>query len=166
MEWSRARRTRKPVSLLLADVDHFKLYNDFHGHQKGDECLRAIASLMSQSIRPADLSARYGGEEFAVILPETDHASACRLAQKIKTGLARRAITHGAPDIGLVTLSMGVATQIPDEALEYDWLVSRADQALYAAKNSGRDRFVSADEALGLFAGRGFRAAAGAKLAG
>ena len=73
MEWARAQRTKKPLSLLLCDVDHFKLYNDLHGHQKGDECLRAVADAIGKNaFRPADLSARYGGEEFAIIMPETD----------------------------------------------------------------------------------------------
>ena len=77
MEWARAERTKKPLSLLLADVDHFKLYNDLHGHQKGDECLRAVASIIGETaLRPADLSARYGGEEFAIIMPETDQEGA------------------------------------------------------------------------------------------
>jgi diguanylate cyclase (GGDEF)-like protein len=152
IEWSRARRTRKPLSLLLADVDHFKLYNDHHGHQKGDECLRLIATLIGQNTRPADLSARYGGEEFAMILPETDHISACRVASRLKGALEERAIAHGSPDIpGQVTLSMGVATHVPEEDLGCEWLLSRADQALYAAKHAGRDRFVSAEKILDVF---------------
>jgi diguanylate cyclase (GGDEF)-like protein len=151
MEWIRGRRTRRPLSLLLADVDHFKLYNDLHGHQKGDECLRTIAVLMGLNTRPADLPARYGGEEFAMILPETDHTNACKVAQRLKGALAERAVAHGAPGSrSLVTLSMGVATQIPTEDLGCDFLLSRADKALYAAKHAGRDCFVSAEKALRL----------------
>ena len=90
MEWARAQRTKKPLSLLLCDVDHFKLYNDLHGHQKGDECLRAVADVIGKNaFRPADLSARYGGEEFAVIMPETDCAGARKLAERLRDVLAR-----------------------------------------------------------------------------
>ena len=78
IEWSRGLRSKMPLSLIIADVDHFKLYNDLHGHQKGDECLRTIASLLGRSTRLADLSARYGGEEFAIILPDTDHTGRLR----------------------------------------------------------------------------------------
>lgn len=149
VEWSRAQRTRKPLSLLLVDVDHFKLYNDLHGHQKGDECLRAVASLMARATRPADLSARYGGEEFAMILPETDHSGACRVAERLRDVLARLGLEHGAPGVGpRVTLSVGVATQVPGGEHGSDWLIKQADQALYAAKHSGRDRYVSADRVL------------------
>lgn len=149
MEWSRAQRTRKPMSLLLVDVDHFKLYNDLHGHQRGDECLRVVASLLGRTTRPADLCARYGGEEFALILPETDHEVACRIAERLRDGLARLKLEHGAAGAGPhVTLSIGVATQVHDEYLGCDWLIKQADQALYAAKHSGRDCFVSADHAL------------------
>jgi diguanylate cyclase (GGDEF)-like protein len=158
-EWSRARRSRKPLSLLLADVDHFKLYNDLHGHQEGDECLRTIAIIMGQNTRPTDLSARYGGEEFAMILPETDHPNGCSVAQRLKAALSKCAIVHGASAAApLVTLSMGVATQIPDEDSGCDLLLSRADQALYAAKHSGRDRFVSAENVLEVFGRRGSHA--------
>ena len=100
MEWARAQRTKKPLSLLLCDVDHFKLYNDLHGHQKGDECLRAVAGAISKnSLRPADLSARYGGEEFAIIMPETDCASARKQAERLRDVLARHRLPHGAPGV-------------------------------------------------------------------
>jgi diguanylate cyclase (GGDEF)-like protein len=155
MEWSRAQRTRKPLSLLLADVDHFKLYNDLHGHQKGDTCLCAVASMIGENaLRPADLSARYGGEEFAVIMPETDDAGARKVAERLRDVLAELQLSHGAPGAGpLVTLSIGIATQVPDEGVSPDWLLTRADQALYAAKHSGRNRVVSADAILAAFVG-------------
>jgi len=154
-EWSRAQRTKKPLSLLFADVDHFKLYNDLHGHQKGDECLRAVAAVIGENgLRPADLSARYGGEEFATIMPETDHKGARKVAERLRTVLAELRLKHGAPQAGpVVTLSIGIATEIPDEDACADWLLTQADQALYAAKHSGRNCVVSADKILATFAG-------------
>jgi diguanylate cyclase (GGDEF)-like protein/PAS domain S-box-containing protein len=156
-EWLRAERTGKPLSLLLADVDHFKPYNDLHGHQKGDECLRAVASVVGQNIfRPADLSARYGGEEFAVIMPETDQKGALKVAERLREGLAALKLKHGALEAGpLVTLSIGIATQIPNPDVAADWLLSQTDQALYAAKHSGRDRVVCSDRLLASFAEAG-----------
>lgn len=155
MEWARAQRTKKPLSLLLCDVDHFKLYNDLHGHQKGDECLRAVAGAISKNaFRPADLSARYGGEEFAIIMPETDCAGARKLAERLRDALARHRLPHGAPGVSpFVTLSIGIATLVPAEDTRSDWLLGQADQALYAAKYSGRNQVVSADKVLAAFAG-------------
>lgn len=150
MEWSRAQRTKKPLSLLFADVDHFKAYNDLHGHQKGDECLRAVAAAIGRNtLNPADLAARYGGEEFAMIMPETDPTAARNAAERLREVLAGLCLAHGAASAGpLVTVSIGVATQIPREELTSEWLLRQADQALYAAKLSGRDRVISADEVL------------------
>jgi diguanylate cyclase (GGDEF)-like protein len=155
MEWARALRTRKPLSLLFADVDHFKLYNDLHGHQKGDECLRAVAAVIGENaLRPADLSARYGGEEFATIMPDTEDNGARKVAERLRKVLAELQLHHGAPSAGpLVTLSIGIATEIPTEDVCPDWLLTQADQALYAAKHSGRNCVVSADNILAAFAG-------------
>lgn len=167
MEWARAERTKKPLSLLLADVDHFKLYNDLHGHQKGDECLRAVASIIGETaLRPADLSARYGGEEFAIIMPETDQEGARKVAERLGAVLAKRLLKHGAPGAGpLVTLSIGIATRVPDETVSADRLVMQADEALYAAKHTGRNRVVFADNILAALAQsvaeRRYRPAAG-----
>jgi diguanylate cyclase (GGDEF)-like protein len=157
MQWSRAQRTKRPLSLLFADVDHFKPYNDLHGHQKGDECLRAVAAAIGENAsRPADLSARYGGEEFAIIMPETDPKGARKVAERLRDALVGLRLTHGASTVGpLVTLSIGIATQIPGDELGADWLLGRADQALYAAKLSGRNRVIAADEALAAFSRAG-----------
>jgi diguanylate cyclase (GGDEF)-like protein len=156
-EWSRAQRAKKPLSLLFADVDHFKLYNDLHGHQKGDDCLRQVAALVGENaLRPADLSARYGGEEFAIIMPETENEGARKVAERLRRSLAALRLAHGAPGAGSVlTLSIGIVTQIPSDLVCSDWLLRQADQALYAAKHSGRNRVVSADEALVTFAREG-----------
>ena len=149
-EWLRAQRTRKPLALLFVDVDHFKLFNDRHGHQSGDECLRAVAKIVgAEAQRPTDLAARYGGEEFAIILPETDCDGACRVAERMRQAVLDLRISHGAPRAGThVTLSVGVAAQIPALDTSSDCLLGQADQALYAAKRLGRNRVTSADTML------------------
>ncbi len=153
-EWSRAQRVRMPLTLLFADVDHFKLFNDRHGHQLGDECLRAVAAIIGEKARlPTDLAARYGGEEFAVILSETCREAACESAEQIRRAVAELRIPHGAPGAGThVTLSVGIAAHIPDPGLGADWLLGQADQALYVAKHLGRDRVICADTMLTDFA--------------
>ena len=153
LEWARAQRTRSPLSLLLIDVDHFKLYNDLHGHQKGDDCLRAVASAMSANLRPADVAARYGGEEFAILMPDTTHDVALHAAERLREAVGNLRVAHGAARAGKhVTLSLGVATEVPMDEINSDSLVTRADQALYAAKHSGRDRVLSSERALAAFA--------------
>ena len=153
LEWSRGIRTKRPLYLLFADVDHFKLFNDLHGHQTGDECLRTVASLVkANALRPADLAARYGGEEFAIIMPETNLEGVRKVADRLRLALAKLKLVHGASEVeSCVTISIGVATQIPLKEVGPEWLLKRADQALYAAKNSGRNRVVSADRALAAF---------------
>ncbi|RZI37652.1 diguanylate cyclase, partial [Herbaspirillum sp. HC18] len=112
--WARAQRTQKPVALLFVDVDHFKLFNDRHGHQSGDECLRAVAAVVSRhATRPLDLASRYGGEEFALILPDMDCCTACIVAEEIRCAVMALGIVHGAADAGgHVTLSVGVASHV------------------------------------------------------
>src|SRR6202012_542434 len=156
-EWARAERTKKPLSLALVDVDHFKLYNDLHGHQKGDECLRAVASILGETtLRPADLSARYGGEEFAVVMPETDQKAAVKVAERLRSTLTKLQLNHGAAGAGAwVTVSIGLATRVPDETVQADWLLTKADEALYAAKHAGPNRVVCADHILAVLAEAG-----------
>ncbi len=157
-EWARAQRTQKPLALLFVDVDHFKLFNDQHGHQPGDECLRAVAAVVSRhAARPLDLASRYGGEEFALILPEMSCDDACAIAEEIRCAVMALRITHGAIGAGdHVTLSVGVACQIPGEADGGpDHLLGSADQALYAAKRLGRNRVICADRMLAEFTGLG-----------
>jgi diguanylate cyclase (GGDEF)-like protein/PAS domain S-box-containing protein len=153
-EWLRAQRGGKPLALLFVDVDHFKPFNDRHGHQSGDECLRAVAAIVgAHASRPTDLAARYGGEEFAIILPATDRDGACEVAEQIRKSVTALRIAHGAPGAGAhVTLSVGVATLVSGSEAGPDWLLGQADQALYAAKRLGRNRVVCADTMLADFA--------------
>lgn len=145
MEWRRARRSQSPLALIMADLDAFKAYNDALGHQAGDDCLRQVAAALArQAVRPADLVARYGGEEFAVVLPDTDLASARHLAEQMRAAVERLELEHpAAPATGRVTLSLGVAALVPFGELPPAELVERADRALYLAKHAGGNRVVA-----------------------
>lgn len=142
-EWQRLQREQGSLALVLADVDHFKGYNDTYGHLAGDDCLRTIARLLDQvTKRPADLTARYGGEEFALVLPNTTSAGAIALTTEAQTYLTRLAIPNAAsPLYKQVTISFGIAVLTPAPALSTELLIQRADQALYAAKESGRNSY-------------------------
>jgi len=139
-EWQRLGRERGPLSLLLCDVDFFKLYNDTYGHLQGDDCLRQVAQSIARTIkRPADLVARYGGEEFAVLLPNTDLAGAQQVAHAIEQAVAALTLAHqGSPISPHITLSVGLATLAPALPHTPTTLIERADQALYQAKRQGR----------------------------
>ena len=145
-EWLRALREKIPTSLILADIDFFKLYNDNYGHQAGDECLRIIAQALADVLqRPGDLAARYGGEEFVVILPYTDENGAAKIAEQLHQAVTRLAIPHEySPVRDHVTISLGVAAMLPDNRSSPADLVQIADTALYQAKEQGRDRVVVA----------------------
>ncbi len=148
-EWLRAARDSTPMSLLLLDIDHFKAFNDFYGHQAGDACLRTVATAAASVIhRPADMLARYGGEEFAVVLPGIDLPGALEIAEQIRSAIAHRRIQHDAAALGHVTVSIGAACMTPGAGGAVENLTARADAALYAAKRCGRDR-VRAPEAGG-----------------
>jgi diguanylate cyclase (GGDEF)-like protein len=143
-EWKRARRDKKPISLIMCDVDYFKLYNDTYGHQLGDDCLRAIAKTICQNVkRPSDLAARYGGEEFVVILPETDSNGAVHVAQRIRFQVEQLQMEHkNSLAHQYVTLSLGISTLIPSPNLPRERLIALADKALYEAKKQGRNRAI------------------------
>lgn len=146
--WKSARREQSPISLMLCDVDFFKRYNDRYGHQQGDAVLRQVSDLTRTTLRrTSDLAARYGGEEFAVLLPHTDRAGAVVVAERLQLALRCAALPHLDSDIGKqLTLSIGVACLQPQRNQHWDVLVLAADQALYRAKHSGRDRVVCAEE--------------------
>ncbi|HUP93109.1 MAG TPA: diguanylate cyclase [Solimonas sp.] len=148
-EWGRAQRERQPLSLVMADLDFFKHYNDRYGHLGGDECLRRVAAAIAREARrPADLAARYGGEEFALILPATDDAGAARIAQQVNRAVRDLALLHEDSQVGeVVTISAGYATVVPVPGSSPDQLIELADRALYRAKHEGRDCVRSADEA-------------------
>jgi diguanylate cyclase (GGDEF)-like protein/PAS domain S-box-containing protein len=140
-EWRRAFRDAKPLSLLLLDADYFKSYNDTYGHVSGDHCLRQIAEVARDSVsRPGDLVARYGGEEFAILLPATDNLGANEIGHEICEAMRRRNLPHRMNPHQLVTVSIGVSTLTPSFGEPMDSLVERADEALYRAKRTGRNR--------------------------
>jgi diguanylate cyclase (GGDEF)-like protein/PAS domain S-box-containing protein len=140
-EWTRLQRTKDPLSLIMCDVDFFKLYNDAYGHQGGDDCLKAVAQALQDSARRGgDCVARYGGEEFAVIMPVTEEKNAVHVAEKIRQAVEKMAIAHSKSSVAPhVTLSLGVATVVPDDLETPQSLIKRADEALYRAKSSGRN---------------------------
>ena len=147
-EWRRAARDGSRLSLLMIDVDRFKLYNDAYGHPEGDACLRAVAAALRDLVRrPGDLVARYGGEELAVLLPCTDPAGATKVAERCRAAVAALARPHGGNVAcgGIVTVSVGCATAGPAETRDAEpaTLVEAADTRLYEAKRTGRDRVVS-----------------------
>jgi len=141
-EWNRGLRTRKPLSMILMDIDHFKRFNDVLGHPAGDACLQRVAEVLNESMRRSlDFVARYGGEEFACILAETDAEGAVAVAQRIAARMASARIAHpDSPVAADVTLSMGVTTLVPDRALAPVELTLEADCRLYTAKRLGRNR--------------------------
>ena len=145
-EWRRSTRQGNPISLVLVDIDYFKRYNDRYGHLKGDECLRAVAAALQAALyRPADLAARYGGEEFAIILPSTDAGGGLRVAQRLREVIHALDIAHeAAAELGRVTISIGVATLVPERDSHSDALIASADAALYRAKAGGRNRVEAA----------------------
>ncbi|MES3708932.1 GGDEF domain-containing protein [Pseudomonas putida] len=141
-EWARAQRNRKPLAVLMVDVDHFKAFNQRHGHAGGDHALREVAKTIEASIRrPADLAARYGGEEFQVVLPETDLAGARLLAERIRTSV--EALAPFADDAHSVTVSIGIGLSGPQHDLSS--VLGAADEALYRAKAKGRNRVEGPD---------------------
>ncbi len=142
-EMQRALRSGNSISLLMIDIDHFKLYNDNYGHLEGDQCLKQVAQAMVAALRrPGDFLARYGGEEFAAILPGTDIEGAKHIAEAIAASIAKLARPHAfSPVSSLVTISTGIASITPNKGnKESELLIRLADEALYLAKNRGRNR--------------------------
>src|SRR5690606_29278713 len=140
-EWRRMRRAGRPLTVMLADLDHFKDLNDTHGHQYGDECLhKAAQALAAELTRAGDFVARYGGEEFGLVLTDMDIAAAGRLAEKLRAAIEELALPHhSSPASEFVTVSIGVASCVPNETLSRAALLAASDKALYDAKHAGRN---------------------------
>ena len=147
-EWLHAVREKTPLTLMIVDVDWFKRYNDFYGHQAGDRCLIAISEALQKGLKRAtDLVARIGGEEFVVVLPQTTGAGAKAAAQRVLDIVRGLHLRHeaGGPS-KIVTISVGVKSGVPTSSDTIDEWLTQADQVLYRAKQQGRDRFEMADE--------------------
>ncbi|MEM7043923.1 MAG: GGDEF domain-containing protein [Pseudomonadota bacterium] len=138
-----ATRDDEPLCLLIGDIDHFKSFNDTHGHRVGDKVLKQVALTLTQCIKGRDLAARYGGEEFAVILPQTDMEGAEKVSEQIRQSIAKKKIKmkSSGETLGAITISIGASQYVPGESLSA--LVDRADQGLYRAKREGRNRTVT-----------------------
>jgi diguanylate cyclase (GGDEF)-like protein len=140
-EWQRAGNLKRPISLMMIDVDHFKLFNDNYGHLEGDQCLRVIGdTLAAAASHKADFAARYGGEEFVLLLPDTGLAAALDIAERLRGAVAGLSIDHGFAPCGYVSVSIGVAALTPTGAQGPQVLIEAADAGLYAAKRNGRNQ--------------------------
>jgi diguanylate cyclase (GGDEF)-like protein len=148
-EWERAAGLKRPVALMMIDVDHFKLFNDNYGHLEGDQCLRVIAETLSAATgQSGDLAARYGGEEFVLLLRDTNLATALEIAGRLRHTVAALAIAHRFAPCGHVTVSIGVASLTPTVASDPQALIEAADSGLYAAKRKGRNMVWAAQDAM------------------
>ncbi len=145
-EWVRGSRESDPLSFILVDIDHFKPYNDNYGHQGGDDCLRQVAQRLASTVkRPSDLVARYGGEEFAVVMPNTAQEGAIKIAEELRTEIEALQVPHEHSGTAeYVTISLGVATMLPRSSGDVAELIVKADEALYKAKEEGRNRYMVA----------------------
>jgi diguanylate cyclase (GGDEF)-like protein len=163
--WAQAIRDRVPLALILIDIDHFKAYNDHYGHQAGDECLRQVAWCLARSSRrPLDVTARYGGEEFAIVLYDARRRHVEEAAQRIQADIAALAIGHlASPAAGRqLTVSIGAACVDPQVGRSHFGFIQLADEALYAAKERGRDRIVIMDKEYAQLSTGAFRKTASA----
>jgi len=144
-EHRRSRRNLTPLSLVVIDIDHFKQVNDKYGHLAGDECLVAVSACLKQCLRRStDIIFRYGGEEFCVILPETDNKGALALAEELRENISKCEITFNGTVINL-TISLGISTYIQQKNVQPEHLFAAADQALYQAKDNGRNQVKQQD---------------------
>jgi diguanylate cyclase (GGDEF)-like protein len=142
LETRRQQRNGRPLSLLMADIDSFKPFNDTYGHQAGDECLRNVAAVLKKSgARSSDITARYGGEEFVMLLPDTDEHGAMRVATTVQSGIRELGIRHESSTISdIVTLSIGITTVTPDRRMLPEEIIQLADNALYKSKRNGKNQ--------------------------
>lgn len=138
-EWLRAISSGRQLGIGMVDIDNFKLYNDCYGHLAGDECLRRVAEALQQSLRQEDLVARYGGEEFTMVLPGANITVAMQVAERARSVVEALAIPHTSAAPGVVTLSIGVASEAPGPGKTAKKLLDAADKALYRAKSEGRN---------------------------
>lgn len=139
-EWASAVRNKSVISLMMIDIDYFKLFNDTYGHQAGDDCLRAVARMIDSILmRPGDIVVRYGGEEFAVVMPGTDKKGALVMGEKIRAGVEGLNIEHNSYKKGVITISLGVASLKPKKKDSPKDLFGVADKALYRSKEDGRN---------------------------
>lgn len=144
-EWKRLQRLQQPLSLIIADVDYFKKYNDTYGHQAGDRCLIIVATAIKQVVKRAgDLAARYGGEEFVIILPNTDPHQVLSVVELLQNKINQANLVHESSLVSQqVTMSLGIATLIPQKNIKPKYLIELADRALYEAKEKGRNRYMA-----------------------
>jgi len=145
-EWNRSIRSDLPITLIMADIDYFKTFNDEHGHAVGDECIKLVSSQIKSGVtRMDDKVFRYGGEEFAIVLPATELSGGQKLAEKIRSAIAQQVLVTR-DDLRLtVTISLGVASTVPQKGENFERLVRHADSALYLAKDKGRNRVETYD---------------------
>jgi diguanylate cyclase (GGDEF)-like protein len=146
-QWQIMMREKQNLSLILCDIDDFKKYNDYYGHQGGDDCLKQVAKAISNAVkRPADLVARYGGEEFAIVLPNTDLKGGIKVAELIRIEVQNLQINHAKSEVNqYVSLSLGVTSIIPTDESSAEELISQADQALYEVKRQGRNSVIGSN---------------------
>ena len=149
-EWNRSIRGKQSIGLIMLDIDSFKLYNDHYGHQGGDDCLKRVANALESAIhRETDFLARYGGEEFSTILPETDLNGAVKVAEEMRLAIKDLRIEHAKSKVtDIVSISIGASAVIPLQGMNQEVLIAAADQALYKAKEGGRDLVQSGDVAV------------------
>jgi len=143
LEISRCNRTKKPVSLIMLDIDHFKQFNDNYGHQAGDQVLKELAVILQKQCRctSIDVCCRYGGEEFAIIMPELELHHAVTVAERLRTAVAETSFSIKDKKPGdTVTVSIGVAGMSCSEDMSFEELIKKADEALYLSKRTGRNR--------------------------